>query len=140
MKKLYKILVTSMAAALIIAGCSSAGGETLQLEGTSWTLVGLDGRPALANSELTIQFEDGKAGGSSGCNHYSGEYTLGSADSITFGLMASTMMACDQGLMDQETAFLQLLAEVATAQFEGSRLTMKNADGIARLIFEQIVE
>lgn len=140
MKTFQKLLALGFATTVLMAGCAPAGGETLQLEGTSWKLVELDGQPALPNSEGSIRFEDGKAGGSTGCNGFSGEYTLDVDGSIQFGLMASTMMACEQGLMEQETTFLQALAEAAAVQVEGGSLTIVDGAGNARLVFGQSAE
>lgn len=140
MKMFKKIFVLGLATAVLMTGCGSIGGEALQLEDTSWKLVELDGQPILPNSEVTIQFDEGKAGGSSGCNSYNGEYTLEADGSIQFGPMASTMMACEQGLMDQEINFFQTLVEVTAAEIDDGRLTMEDGAGSVLLVFERAAE
>ncbi len=43
--------------------------------------------------------------------------------------MASTMMMCDQAIMDQESAYLQTLGEVKTFAVQGDQLTLSGEDG-----------
>src|SRR5688500_2699955 len=79
-----------------------------------WTLVelfgeaaptGAGGRPAT----LRIEGAESRAGGFAGCNRYGGSYEL-RGDSLTFGAIAMTKMACDQGM-----ALEQRLAEALAA-------------------------
>jgi heat shock protein HslJ len=54
----------------------------------------------------TITFaKDGTVFGDSGCNRFTGGYTV-KGDRITIGPLASTMMACPQPQMDAEATFL----------------------------------
>lgn len=70
---------------------------------------------------------DGVVAGFSGCNNYSASYTV-DGDSLSIGDAASTMMFCD-GLMDQETAFLELLSTIGGYSIQGTKLTLKDASG-----------
>ncbi len=54
----------------------------------------------------TITFtKDGKVYGDSGCNRFTGGYST-DGDQISIGPLASTMMACEQPVMDAEATFL----------------------------------
>lgn len=92
----------------------------------------------IPNSAITIVFEDGNAGGSSGCNSYSGSYEI-DGNGITFGPIAATLMACmePEGLMEQEQEYLTFLSEVVMFRFlsemislevEGEKLFLMRAD------------
>ena len=100
----------------ILAACapstSQQGGEG-DLTASAWNLSLLMDKELVPGSSITAQFtSDGKVGGSAGCNQYSGTYKT-SGDNIQISSpLASTMMACAQELMDQESAYLKALGEV----------------------------
>ena len=49
------------------------------LAGTSWTLATLNARSVLEDTTVTLNFEDGRAVGSEGCNRYTTAYTADGA-------------------------------------------------------------
>jgi heat shock protein HslJ len=106
------------------------------LAGTSWQVIGYNnGKQAvtsvLTGTQMDIQFaKDGTVSGSSGCNTYSGTYTV-HGNQIQFGPLASTRMACGDppGIMEQETAYLAALESAATYQIEGDVLELRTSDG-----------
>jgi len=69
------------------------------LAGTSWQVIGYNnGKQAvtslIAGSHMDIKFgKDGTLTGFSGCNTYSGPYTV-TGNQIQIGPLASTRMAC----------------------------------------------
>jgi heat shock protein HslJ len=71
---------------------------------------------------------DGKLTGNGGCNTYNGTYTL-DGDKITIGPLATTRMACEQAVMDQETAYLNALAKASTYTLGKGTLELRDADG-----------
>lgn len=81
---------------------ASATNQTL--EGVSWRLGALSGEgpeiPAGLSRPVTARFEAGRVTGFSGCNNFTGSYTI-DGDRVTLGGLATTMMACPE----QETAF-----------------------------------
>ena len=84
---------------------------------------------ALADTEVTAVFgEDGQLSGSAGCNRYSAPYTVDGAK-IKIGLAISTMMACEQPIMDQEAQYLAAIQQAATYNIQGTRLELRSADG-----------
>ncbi|MEM8659276.1 MAG: META domain-containing protein [Pseudomonadota bacterium] len=108
----------------------------LTLQGQTWTLVSLNGNPAATGAQgepVTLLFsaEDGRASGFSGCNRYTGSYDMegeteaGSA--LKFGLMASTLMACEEGA-ELERTYLQSLGNVTGYRIDGENLVLLSGD------------
>ena len=95
----------------------------------SWTVEFIGERPVIHRSPAYIQFtEDGRAAGNSSCNRFSASYTL-SETQLSFGQAASTRMACQEALMEEEQRFLDALARVAQVQLENGILELTDADG-----------
>lgn len=117
--------------------------QSNNLAGTSWVVVGHNnGRGGVVSSiigtEMTASFSaDGILTGSAGCNTYNVGYIVGDGSTITIGLPASTLMACDQpeGIMEQEQEYLTALGTVATYQVNGDRLNMRTAEGSTAVDF-----
>jgi heat shock protein HslJ len=106
------------------------------LEGTLWTLVSYgdpsDPQAVLEGSEITAEFDsvEGTVSGSAGCNGYFGSYEV-DGETIIFGLLGSTLMACaePEGIMEQEVAYLAVLGSAGTYRIEGDKLDLVDADG-----------
>ena len=134
-------MATLLVMAVIAAACAPTAAPANQpaqpkeqpvsgntLDGTSWTLVTLNGQPALKDTTVTLNFAAGKAVGSDGCNRYTGGYTADGTN-IKFDQMASTMMACAEPIMQQAAAYLQALAQAATYKANAKQLTLADASG-----------
>lgn len=80
------------------------------------------------DATLRIEFNDGQVSFSGGCNGHSGQATF-AGDQLTVGPMMSTMMACDQPLMDQDTAVAAFLNAGVTVLLDGANLALTGADG-----------
>jgi heat shock protein HslJ len=109
------------------------------LERTDWQLTRLGGKAAIVNPDQTapdlILNHDGhRVEGSSGCNRMSGTYHL-DGQSLKFGALASTRMACPKG-MDQEQSFLQALELVRTWKIKGNHLELSGESGDPVAVFE----
>jgi heat shock protein HslJ len=98
----------------------------------SWIVTGYNTGDSvdspIADTELTATFENGAVSGSSGCNTYNGTYTL-TGTTLAIGPLASTQKACDQPIMDQETAFLTALQGATGVRTDGANVTLTSADG-----------
>jgi putative lipoprotein len=106
----------------------------------AWTLTSfgtVDSQtPALSDVEAGVTFsEDGTLTGDSGCNGFGGNYTV-QGNQITFSEIVSTLMLCDEPIMEQEEAVYQVLTDTASFQIEGNRLTLTNNDRM--LVFTTI--
>jgi heat shock protein HslJ len=110
------------------------------LDNSSWKLVSyFDGNGdtphALpADVEVTLTFQGGAAGGHSACNRYRGDVTVGE-DTLVFGQMVATRMACPPPRMEIEQAYLRALAAVAAWRLADGTLTLLDNAGKTLLIF-----
>jgi heat shock protein HslJ len=139
------------AALLLSAGCLTPAGERPPaggtgagtLEGTAWDLVSykdVNGTMTgvIPGTRVTAVFSPGgKMGGTAGCNHYFGEYTV-DRSSLTMKGFGSTLMAClAPGVMEQESRYLALLGSATGFRIDGDRLTLADATGTGILVFER---
>jgi len=112
------------------------------LNGTSWTLVELDGNtPVLADSEVTISFLNGELSGSGGCNSYTGSFSLGEDNpfTITISPIAATKKACPEPILSQESAFFTALEESSLWGYMYGQLVLAypggQDGGLKRMLF-----
>jgi heat shock protein HslJ len=112
------------------------------LEG-EWNVTGYNnGREAvtspIAGTTLTATFTpDGQVSGNAGCNTFTGGYTL-DGTSLTVGPLASTMMACEQDVMDQEAAFLAAIQTPTTVETSGATVTLRDASGATQVVLAPV--
>jgi len=118
----------------------------LPLVGTDWVLdsysTGGDAVSSVLNgTTIAAKFSaDGNVGGNAGCNLYGGDYTL-DGENLTVSSLFSTLMYCETpGIMEQEGAYLGLLANATSFRVEGDRLTLTDAAGTDILFFVQAPE
>jgi heat shock protein HslJ len=109
------------------------------LEGTEWKLIALDEELVSVGAEerapsLRLDPSDHRATGSGGCNRFSASYAL-HGDSLSFGPIVSTKMACRMG-MDTERAYFAALAEVRRWRVAGRQLELYDAGGKRLARFE----
>lgn len=141
------LLTLTLALAILLSACTPAPqnpqpeatpGEAASLPTGIWQLIQLGDpnapTPALPDAAPTIEFDAGQLGGSAGCNSYFGEYTVSGSTLTVAGSLGSTMMACDEPRMSQETAYLSALAASQSFSFDGTRLVIRYAGG--ELVFE----
>jgi heat shock protein HslJ len=123
---------------MVLAACASLASQTGggNLTGKVWALTELMGKPPAAGVGISAEFSsDGKVSGSAGCNRYSGTYTV-SGNSITISSsVATTMIMCDESVMEQESAYLKALAEAKTYAVNGDQLTLAGADKTSLVIY-----
>lgn len=123
------LLMLLLATAFMLSSCSAFLPASDPLNGTSWQLAEIAGKPALSAPKVTLEFKDGQAGGNAGCNSYGGDYQV-NGNKIGFSQMISTMMACaDQSVMDQESAYLQILGGAQSFEIVDGRLQLHGSGG-----------
>jgi heat shock protein HslJ len=100
---------------------------------TSYEADRNDTAPPIAGSLLTAVFgADGTIEGDSGCNHFSGPYTI-DGDGIAIGPLASTLVACASSeLQDQEAQYLALLTASDKWSQDGGGLELIDTQGVGR--------
>ena len=110
-----------------LAGCG--GNSHNLLTGQEWIVEDIDQRGIIDASHITLQFNnDGRLSGLASCNHYSASYHFG--ESLQISNAISTRKACAPALMNQESLFLSILAEVRDVRFdETAALILTTADG-----------
>jgi len=110
------------------------------LDGTNWQVLGYNnGRGAvttpLLETEMNASFgPDGIISGSSGCNTYNGPYGV-DEKSLSIGPLATTRLACDEPVMEQELAYLAALQASTRYELTADRLTLRNDDGAIQADF-----
>ncbi|HWV21941.1 MAG TPA: META domain-containing protein [Devosia sp.] len=114
-----------------LAGC---GSDPLSLLVGDWKVEEISGTPVIAGSETSIGFDlDGSMYGNASCNRFFGGFSL-TGEGLTLSPGGATMMACLDGLMEQEQKFLTALEEVS--RFESlpdGALRLMDANGSAAL-------
>src|SRR5882724_10405952 len=124
------------------AGEKGAGGPvagaSVPLEKTEWRLIRL-GRAAVKGDDLhrppqiVLDPVSHRASGSGGCNRIMGGYEL-KGDKLTFARMASTMMACPDG-METEQKFLKALGQAKRWKIAERQLELMNGSGKVVALF-----
>jgi heat shock protein HslJ len=127
--------VVVLLAAGLLAGCGEAGpGVAIgsdSIDG-SWKLVSgsAQGRdlPLDDAYPVTLDVDGDKASGRSACNSYfaTAEYP---DDTVRFGSVGGTEMACEDDAMNLEADYMTALAAVSTARTDGDRLVLQG-DGV----------
>jgi heat shock protein HslJ len=134
MKRFYRIILLVTLFSGFAAGCSPANPASVSLDSTRWILTDLDGTKVSGAPEITLIFDGNRLGGRDGCNQYGGEYELkGTSITVKEGLV-STMMACEESVMNQASAFTQILTKVKSVTLNGDTLTLATSD-TKKLVF-----
>lgn len=98
------------------------------LQGTRWQLVELSGKKIPVNATTKNMFlilkSDSTVSGNGGCNAFSGNYSLGNGNQISFGEMVRTNVLC--GGIDYERNYLNALAKANHYDVKGDTLTLAN--------------
>lgn len=94
-----------------------------QAQDGDWRVFEIAGQPVSA--EVTLEIAGDRVSGRAACNRYFGSYAEG-----RFGQMGSTRMACDEGLMQIESRFLGLLAEVDGVDIDKGEFRLLRGDEI----------
>jgi heat shock protein HslJ len=110
------------------------------LENTYWKLTHLGDAPVMVpyrqpqQPHLILNSVTRRAGGSGGCNQFTGSYQL-NGSRLRLGSMTSTLMACADG-METERGFLNALSRVRRWRISGQQLALLDAAGNVVARFE----
>jgi heat shock protein HslJ len=114
------------------------------LVNTTWVLDGFVSGDAafsvIAGTRITAVFSaDGHLSGSAGCNQYFAEYTV-NGSTLTVSGVGSTKMYCTtpEGVMHQETTYLNALAAAEGYAIEEDRLGILDRQGKGLLEFRAV--
>lgn len=126
-------IASMLTAVFLLGGCQS---DEHALDGTQWKLVAWSISSSKATDfEITLQFADGRIGGRSAVNSYTGSYTSGPRNAFAAGQLAGTMMAGPEPAMRAEQAYLALLAQARSFKAAPDRLTLLDAGGNELLVY-----
>ena len=120
-----KLIVDSFTAILPEQSCVPPLDEAL--ENTYWKLIELDGKTVKApkdrkEAHMILKSGESRVNGNAGCNNFFGTYVV-DGDSLRFGQMGATMMACLDG-MDTEQDFLAALGKTNRHTISGLILSL----------------
>ena len=103
-------------------------GSDLPLINTHWKLVELDGKKIPSNAtskEMYMRLKsDSTVTGNGGCNAFSGNYSLGKNNEISFGEMVRTNILCAG--IDFERKYLNAISKSDHYQIMGNMLSLQN--------------
>lgn len=110
--------------------------KALPFESIVWTLYafseGGKNTPPAKDSKITASFSEGKVSGSAGCNIFNGAFSATESGGLEVSDLAATKRLCE-GLMGQETSFLELMRQASTWKMD--RVELKVTSGKTTLIF-----
>jgi putative lipoprotein len=129
---------------LRLARTDVSAASTAELTNTFWRLLQIgDARVSTPEGQREIHLVlhapsggPGRVAGFGGCNGFEGGYTI-DGDRISIPQVASTMMACEQG-MDTEQAFHAALGKATRWAIRGEQLDLFDADGKRIALFESV--
>ena len=144
MKTMNRLTLALAALSIVAAACGSDTSDTtvpdapapdpIKLAGTRWVatkmFVGGAEVPLVPNASPTIDFDGNgrSAGGSTGCNSWFGDVSLG-AGTIAFTGLGQTEMACEPPRMQQEATVLGVLQEASIFTLGDGTLTLGRVGG-----------
>ncbi len=137
---MFAFVAAAAIGAFALSGCggsSSTSELTIEEMTGSWVLESGSG-PAgeiEAVDGVPVELEvdaDGTFSGNAGCNNLFGKVTLEDGR-LSIGPVASTMMACDEALMDRDQVYAVALEAVTHGSVDGDKLTLEGND--TKLVF-----
>ena len=134
MKALKTISVMLVVLGIILTACNSEP----SLNRTKWRLTQLAGQPALTETEVTLNLDEGTLGGNDGCNSYGGSYTSEGETIIVGKDIISTMMYCNEQIQTQTNAFYQALLDAAMFNLTSENLSLVDSSGAVLAEFETL--
>ncbi len=125
-----------LAAVTILIICAACGGEDAEIAGPTWNLTELQGSAPIDGTSIDLTITEDGVSGTSGCNRYMGPVTV-DGNQLTLGPdLASTMMACAEDVMAQETEYLEALSSVTTYEISGDELLLMDSGATVVARFE----
>ncbi|MGE0027343.1 MAG: META domain-containing protein [Thermoleophilia bacterium] len=132
--RIVAAVLTALVAAVLLTACGDddASATAADLEGVPWVLESGAGFAA-GGAAPTATFADGRVTGTTGCNRYSGTYTV-EGGRLTIETGPQTLKACPPPADEVEQAYLAALGRVGGWRVEGDELVLL-ADGAPALRF-----
>jgi heat shock protein HslJ len=114
-----------------------------RLTGTVWRIRSIGGTALTwappADEPFTVfNAEDASFNASVGCNTLRGGFSVAANGAVSFGPLASTMMACPDELANREAAFASALQATAGHAIGGRALRLFDESGAVAVEFEAL--
>lgn len=115
----------------VLISCSSKNFPDAKWENKQWTLIEIMGVPvqtsgSAQDAHLVFDADVNQITGSGSCNRIFGPYEIGKKNTLKFGNIGATMMACQNTAF--ENKFLETLKSVRYFQQTGGQLLLKNGE------------
>jgi heat shock protein HslJ len=121
-------LLTLLGASLALSGCGDYPGD---IEGREYESTEVRGHELVEGSTITMTFEEGRISAQAGCNTLNGAATWDDGTLEVAEPLASTMMACDEALMEQDQWLSEFLTSGPAIEIDGDTVTLgDDANGI----------
>jgi heat shock protein HslJ len=137
--RLVALSLATLLLPLLVAACGgddeSSSADAALLRGQPLLLVSGVGVPE-EGPRPSATFEAEMVSGSTGCNRYTGDFTL-DGSSLEIGQLAMTQMACPPPADTIERAYVAALAKVAGWQADGEEIVLVDADEAELLRYER---
>lgn len=128
-----RLLAVLVSASLLVAACGAGsadstaeppagGADPGNLAGRTFVSTAITGRDLVPGSQVRLSFEVGRIGAQAGCNSMGGSVAIVDGRLVLADL-ATTEMACDPALMDQDAWLADFLAG-ASITLAGDTLTL----------------
>lgn len=125
--RLHGFTLTVGLVGVLLTGCGGDGdGETTaaDLNGSTFTSTQVDGHELVADSTITLTFDDDNLSAQAGCNTMSAPYVLEEDLMSWEGEVATTMMACSDELTAQDAWLTDLLTNGVDVELDGDTLIL----------------
>jgi heat shock protein HslJ len=103
------------------------------LDGTTYESTSVEGHDLVPGEPVRLVFEGDTMSVSAGCNTLFGAYELTDGTLAWSGEPASTMLACEPDLTEQDAWLAELFTTGVTATSEGSTLTLTSGDVVIEM-------
>jgi heat shock protein HslJ len=117
-------------------GGSGTAPTQADLDGSTFTATSKTGSGLVADSTITLSFEDGTMVVHADCNTQSAGYEVDDGPLKWTSPPAATLMACPPELEAQDALLSGLFTNGVTATLEGTTLTLTNDDEDVTLVLE----
>ncbi len=94
------------------------------LEGRAFESTSSTGYDLVEGSTVSLTFAEGRISANAGCNTQNGDVEISDNTLVLTSEMASTMMGCEQALMDQDQWLAEFLGSEPEVALDGDTLTL----------------
>ncbi len=105
-----------------------AAPTTAELGGQAFESTDVTGHDLVADSSISLDFRDDRLSANAGCNTMNSGYSITAEGTLEVDAMATTMMACADELMAQDTWLSEFLTSGPQIALDGTNLTLTGDD------------